>query len=40
MIRASGSILSLWRRIGPRFLPFADAASAEVPLSRLVRLSL
>ncbi len=29
-----------WKRIGPRFLPFADAASAELPLSRLIRLSL
>ena len=27
-------------RIGPRYLPFADIASAEVPLSRLLRLSL
>ncbi len=27
-------------RIGPRFLPFADVASAEVPLARLLRLSL
>lgn len=26
--------------IGPRWLPFADVASAEVPLSRLLRLSL
>jgi MFS transporter, BCD family, chlorophyll transporter len=27
-------------RIGPRYLPFADVASDEVPLSRLLRLSL
>jgi BCD family chlorophyll transporter-like MFS transporter len=27
-------------RLGPRYLPFADAASDEVPLSRLLRLSL
>ncbi len=26
--------------MGPRFLPFADAASADLPLSRLLRLSL
>jgi MFS transporter, BCD family, chlorophyll transporter len=26
--------------LGPRYLPFADVASAEVPLSRLLRLSL
>jgi BCD family chlorophyll transporter-like MFS transporter len=29
-----------WTHVGPRFLPFADAASAELPLSRLLRLSL
>jgi BCD family chlorophyll transporter-like MFS transporter len=29
-----------WARLGPRFLPFADAASAELPLLRLWRLSL
>lgn len=27
-------------RLGPKFLPFADAASASLPLSRLLRLSL
>jgi BCD family chlorophyll transporter-like MFS transporter len=29
-----------WTLLGPRFLPFADAASTELPLSRLLRLSL
>jgi BCD family chlorophyll transporter-like MFS transporter len=29
-----------WTRIGPEFLPFADAATAELPLGRLLRLSL
>lgn len=29
-----------WARAGTRFLPFADVASAELPLSRLLRLSL
>ena len=29
-----------WMRIAPRFLPFADAASPELPLPRLLRLSL
>jgi MFS transporter, BCD family, chlorophyll transporter len=29
-----------WVRLGPRFLPFADAASPDLPLSRLLRLSL
>ena len=28
------------RQIGPRFLPFADAATPELPLGRLLRLSL
>ncbi len=27
-----------WAQLGPRFLPFADAASAELPLLRLLRL--
>lgn len=31
---------TFWNRIGTRFLPFADAASAELPLGRLLRLSL
>jgi len=29
-----------WTRVGTRFLPFADAATAELPLSRLLRLSM
>ena len=29
-----------WMRVAPEFLPFADAASADLPLSRLLRLSL
>jgi BCD family chlorophyll transporter-like MFS transporter len=29
-----------WMHLAPRFLPFADAASAELPLSRLLRLAL
>ena len=29
-----------WMRIGPRFLPFADAATLELPFGRLMRLSL
>jgi BCD family chlorophyll transporter-like MFS transporter len=29
-----------WTRIGPRFLPFADAATPELPVGRLLRLSL
>ncbi len=33
-------MLRTWSRVGPRFLPFADAASPSLPLSRLLRLSL
>ena len=29
-----------WSRLGPQFLPFADAATAELPLARLLRLAL
>ena len=29
-----------WSRLGTRFLPFADAATPDVPLTRLLRLSL
>ncbi len=31
---------SIWNRVGTRFLPFADVATPELPLSRLMRLSL
>jgi BCD family chlorophyll transporter-like MFS transporter len=34
------SLTSFWVQLGPRFLPFADAASDDLPLSRLLRLSL
>ncbi len=34
------SIARGWMRVGTRFLPFADAATAELPLGRLMRLSL
>ncbi|PZN97171.1 MAG: MFS transporter [Alphaproteobacteria bacterium] len=30
----------LWMRLGTKFLPFADAASVDLPLPRLLRLSL
>ena len=33
-------INTMWQALGPRFLPFADAATVEFPLSRLLRLSL
>lgn len=31
---------SFWQTVGARFLPFADAATVDLPLSRLLRLSL
>jgi BCD family chlorophyll transporter-like MFS transporter len=34
------SFAQMWAQMGTRFLPFADAATAELPLSRLLRLSL
>ncbi len=33
-------LVQAWVGYGPRFMPFADAASADLPLSRLLRLSL
>jgi MFS transporter, BCD family, chlorophyll transporter len=29
-----------WKHLSPRYLPFADAATADLPLPRLLRLSL
>lgn len=34
------SLAQGWTLLGPRFLPFADAATPELPLGRLLRLSL
>ncbi|MEM1385457.1 MAG: BCD family MFS transporter [Pseudomonadota bacterium] len=34
------SFADLWRQVGPKFLPFADAASENLPLGQLLRLSL
>jgi BCD family chlorophyll transporter-like MFS transporter len=36
----SGKLARRWMRIGTEFLPFAEAASSQLPLSRLLRLSL
>jgi len=33
-------LVARWARLGPRFLPFADAASPDLPLPRLLRLAL
>jgi MFS transporter, BCD family, chlorophyll transporter len=40
MTSVSRKLVQTWVSWGPRFLPFADAASADLPLSRLLRLSL
>jgi BCD family chlorophyll transporter-like MFS transporter len=40
MKRISLKFVKAWADLGPRFLPFADAASPNLPLSRLLRLSL
>jgi MFS transporter, BCD family, chlorophyll transporter len=40
MNRVSRSMMGAWLSLGTRFLPFADAASPDLPLSRLLRLSL
>jgi BCD family chlorophyll transporter-like MFS transporter len=38
--RVNHSLIRTWVRIGSRFMPFADAATAELPMARLLRLSL
>jgi BCD family chlorophyll transporter-like MFS transporter len=40
MNRYSQKLMRVWVGFGPRFLPFADAATTDLPLSRLLRLSL
>ncbi len=40
MINLSTKLARTWSQIGTRYLPFADAATAELPLGRLLRLSL
>lgn len=40
MSRLNDSLAHVWTRLGTRFLPFADAATPELPLARLLRLSL
>ena len=36
----SRAVPQMWMKVGTRFLPFADAASDDLPLSRILRLSL
>jgi BCD family chlorophyll transporter-like MFS transporter len=38
--RLARKVTSVWLDLGPRYLPFADAATPDLPLSRLLRLSL
>ena len=38
--RLEAALVKQWQRVGTNFLPFADAASADLPLARLLRLSL
>ena len=40
MNRISQSMMRAWAGLGSKYLPFADAASEDVPLERLLRLSL
>jgi BCD family chlorophyll transporter-like MFS transporter len=40
MNRVSQKFMSAWLGMGTRFLPFADAATPDLPLPRLLRLSL
>jgi BCD family chlorophyll transporter-like MFS transporter len=40
MNRYSRKAMELWANLGTRYLPFADVATPDLPLSRLLRLSL
>ena len=40
MASKPGVSVRVWLSLGTRFMPFADVATAEMPLSRLLRLSL
>ena len=40
MTQITATLAKGWMRLGTRFLPFADAATKELPLGRLLRLSL
>jgi len=40
MNAVSRRLMRIWLNAGPRFLPFADVATPDLPLSRLLRLSL
>ena len=38
--RGSSPMLDFWKSVGTRWMPFADAASDDLPLARLLRLAL
>ncbi len=40
MTTAGSNLAQGWKRLSARYLPFADVADAELPLARLIRLSL
>ena len=40
MRKLNQAIVKGWQELGPRFLPFADAVTPELPAGRLLRLSL
>jgi BCD family chlorophyll transporter-like MFS transporter len=40
MMQLNARLAAKWSKVGTQFLPFADAATAELPLGRLLRLSL
>lgn len=40
MNRVKQAMLQKWANLGPRYMPFADVATADLPLRRLLRLSL
>ena len=39
MNRISQRVMRTWAGLGANFLPFADVATPDLPLSRLLRLS-
>lgn len=36
----NGKMIGFWQMLGTRFMPFADAATVDMPISRLLRLAL
>ena len=39
VIRLNSTLASQWSKVATSFLPFADVATKELPLGRLLRLS-